>query len=167
MKRLSKTCLGLLSVLAGAAFVFLLLLQLVPFGRNHANPPVLAEPVWDSPHTRDLFMQACGDCHSNETRWPWYSSIAPVSWLVYRDVQEGREHFNVSEWGYMDDNEGEEAAEQILHGEMPLPPYLLTHPEARLNEANRDALVKGLTDTFGSEIGIDKDNEHGHEHEDG
>ena len=59
-----------------------LLIQLVPFGRDHTNPPVVQEPNWDSPATRELAQRACFDCHSNETVWPWYSNIAPVSWLV-------------------------------------------------------------------------------------
>ena len=75
-----------------------LAIQLVPYGWNHANPAVAAEPKWDKPRTRELFFRACADCHSNETKWPLYSRIAPVSWLVYNDIQEGREHLNVSEW---------------------------------------------------------------------
>ncbi len=53
--------------------------QLVPFGRDHENPPVQAEISWDSQQTKELFFRACGDCHSNNTQWPWYSNIAPVS----------------------------------------------------------------------------------------
>ena len=74
---------------------FGLAIQLVPYGRDHTNPPVLAEPAWDAPRTRELFFQACKDCHSNETVWPGYASLAPMSWLVQHDVEEGREHFNV------------------------------------------------------------------------
>ncbi|MCJ7766385.1 MAG: heme-binding domain-containing protein, partial [Thiovulaceae bacterium] len=80
-----------------AAFVLaLLLIQIVPYGREHANAPVVAEPQWDTPETRALFFRACADCHSNETKWPWYSNVAPVSWMVQYDVNEGREKFNVS-----------------------------------------------------------------------
>src|SRR5687768_3027163 len=64
--------------------------QLVPYGRDHTNPPVRQEPAWDRPQTRALVARACFDCHSNETTWPWYSHIAPVSWLIQRDVVEGR-----------------------------------------------------------------------------
>ena len=73
-----------------AVVVAILVLQLIPYGRNHNNPPVVAEPAWDSPATRTAFMQACGDCHSNETTWPWYSQVAPMSWLIQHDVDEGR-----------------------------------------------------------------------------
>ncbi len=76
-----------------------LLIQAVPYGRNHANSPNRTEPTWDSPTTRQLAVRACYDCHSNETIWPWYSNVAPVSWLVQRDVEEGRDEVNFSEWG--------------------------------------------------------------------
>ena len=74
-------------------------IQAVPYGRAHDNPPVRSEPQWDSPVTRDLVVRACFDCHSNETIWPWYANIAPISWLTTRDVDEGRDELNFSEWG--------------------------------------------------------------------
>jgi hypothetical protein len=122
------------------------LIQLVPYGRDHSNPPVLSEPSWDSPRTRELAVIACFDCHSNETVWPWYSNIAPVSWLVYKDTIEGREELNYSDW---DNCTGEhcapsEAQESILDGEMPLPIYLITHPEARFSDAQKQELANGL-----------------------
>lgn len=125
------------------------LIQFVPYGREHTNPEVVSEPRWDSPRTRELFMRACGDCHSNETKWPWYSGIAPISWLVAYDVDEGREHFNVSMWGVQEENEGEEAAEEVREGEMPPWAYLFAHPEARLDEAEKRELIEGLVRTFG------------------
>lgn len=134
----------------GALLVLLLAIQLVPYGRDHTNPPVVAEPAWDSPETRALFVRACADCHSNQTVWPWYSHIAPVSWLVAHDVAEGRAKFNISMWGQQR-NEGDEAAESVREGEMPLPIYLPTHPEARLTTAEREQLIAGLTATFGGE----------------
>ena len=67
---------ALLAILAVVALA--LLIQLVPYGRAHTNPPVVAEPNWDSPQTRELAVRACFDCHSNETTWPWYSNIAPI-----------------------------------------------------------------------------------------
>jgi hypothetical protein len=82
--------------LAGAAFF--LPIQAVPYGRSHGNPPTTAEPRWDSPLTRELAARACFDCHSNLTSWPWYSNIAPVSWLIQRDVDGGRGSLNFSEW---------------------------------------------------------------------
>jgi hypothetical protein len=96
-------------------------------------------------------MTACGDCHSYETEWPWYSNVAPISWLVQHDVEEGRAEFNVSRWG-RGENEADEAAETVQEGEMPLPVYLITHPEARLAAADEQALIQGLVATFGGSM---------------
>jgi hypothetical protein len=126
-----------------------LAIQLVPYGRDHDNPPVTAEPSWDSALTRDLTVRACYDCHSNETVWPWYSNVAPVSWLVQRDVDEGREELNYSEWNRA--HEGGESAETVREGSMPPRSYLLTHPDARLTDAELAALENGLATTFGDE----------------
>lgn len=125
-------------------------IQIIPYGRNHTNPSTLAEPLWDSPQTRALFMRSCGDCHSNETIWPWYSNIAPFSWLVQRDVDEGRARFNISTWG-RGENEGEDAAETLQKGSMPPKIYLLIQPDARLSDSEKQALVEGLIATFGGE----------------
>ncbi|NVB82954.1 MAG: cytochrome C, partial [Kofleriaceae bacterium] len=65
-------------------------MQLVPYGRARSNPPVASEPAWDSPRTRELAVRACFDCHSNETKWPWYARVAPMSWVLERDVEIGR-----------------------------------------------------------------------------
>lgn len=139
-------------LLAGLFSLFVLL-QLVPYGRNHTNPPVVAEPAWDSPLTRELFFRACGDCHSNQTNWPWYSNIAPISWLVQRDVDLGRAKFNVSEWGLARRNEGHEAVEKVQDGSMPPAIYLVMHPEARLSARELSQLLNGLAQTFGRENG--------------
>jgi hypothetical protein len=129
--------------------LLLLLIQLVPYGRDHTNPPVSQEPPWDSPQTRELAMRACQDCHSNETIWPWYSNIAPVSWLVQRDVEEGRQKLNFSEWDRPQGREVDEAAETVQRGEMPPWYFLLPHPEARLTQAEEQLLIQGLEATFG------------------
>lgn len=136
----------------GTLLVLLLAIQLVPYGRDHTNPPVVAEPAWNSPETRALFVRACADCHSNQTAWPWYSNVAPISWLIARDVEEGRKKLNVSMWGQQR-NEGSEAAEAVREGEMPLWFYLPLHPEARLSPAEQQQLIAGLTATFGGESG--------------
>jgi hypothetical protein len=133
--------LGVLILLA-----LFVLIQFVPYGRDHTNPPVLSEPAWDSARTRELAVTACFDCHSNETIWPWYSNVAPISWLVYKDTIEGRETLNYSEWASC---KGEgcdpaEARESILDGEMPLPIYLPTHPEAGLSDVEKQELIDGL-----------------------
>jgi len=124
-------------------------IQFIPYGKEHTNPKVVAEPKWDSPKTKEIFMKACGDCHSNETKYPWYSSIAPISWAMAHHIEEGREHFNVSMWGHQKKNEGDEAIEEIEEGEMPLKSYLLAHPEARLSDVEKQLLIDGLKKTFG------------------
>ncbi len=96
--------------------ILIIVIQFIPYGRKHTNPQIVSEPEWNSLETRDLFFQTCKDCHSNETEWPWYSNIAPISWLIQYDVNEGREHFNVSMWGIQKRNEGEEAAEELQEG---------------------------------------------------
>jgi hypothetical protein len=128
-----------LSVLGVLGF---LAIQLVPYGRNHTNPPVVREPIWPSPEVRALAKRACFDCHSNEVVWPWYSNVAPVSWMIQRDVDEGRRKLNFSEWGTRRDER--DAAEQVQQGKMPEPKYLLTHPEARLTNAEKQMLIDGL-----------------------
>ncbi|HEU5315644.1 MAG TPA: heme-binding domain-containing protein [Chloroflexota bacterium] len=143
MSRTLRHRFTLLALLVGA---FLLAIQLVPYGRAHASPPVRAEPPWPG-QTRDLAARACFDCHSNQTQWPWYASVAPVSWLVQRDVDEGRGKLNFSEWDRQ--QEVEEAAEQIQEGEMPPWYYVVLHPEARLSRAEQSTLIAGLTQLGG------------------
>jgi len=120
-----------------------LVLQVVPYGRDHSNPPISAEPNWDSSTTRTLAERACFDCHSNQTHWPWYSNVAPMSWLVQNHVDEGRRELNFSEWN-RGNSEGGEAAEEVREGEMPPRSYLLLHPHARLTDAEREQLARGL-----------------------
>lgn len=143
--------------LSVGAVVVLAAIQFIPYGREHTNPPVTGEPKWDSPGTRELFWRACRDCHSNETVWPWYSSVAPVSWLTEVDVTIGRKKFNVSEWGRAGENEGDKAADEVRQGKMPLFFYLPAHPEAKLNDEEKQELIKGLVATFGEKKGKDKD----------
>jgi hypothetical protein len=124
--------------------------QLVPYGRAHINPadgPVVA---FDSPATRELAQKACFDCHSNHTRWPWYSSVAPLSWRIQRHVTEGRATLNFTSFAPADEviEAAAEAGETVAEGEMPPGDYLLAHPEARLTAEERNALARGLDATF-------------------
>lgn len=133
------------------SIAIVVLIQFIPYGKDHNNPSITGEPAWDSERTRELFFKSCRDCHSNETLWPWYSNIAPASWLAQYDVEEGREHFNVSEWGRPGKNEGHEAAEEVRKGKMPPFFYLPAHPEAKLAEEEKQELINGLVATFGEE----------------
>jgi hypothetical protein len=122
------------------------LAQLVPYGRSHTNPPVQAEPRWDSPQTRALAKRACFDCHSNLTTWPWYSNVAPVSWLVQRDVDEGRSTLNFSEWNWP--QEGDEILDAISGRSMPPWYYTVEHSNAKLSSAERQRLLDGMAATL-------------------
>lgn len=135
-------------LLAGGVVVgAFILIQLVPYGRDHSNPPVTGTPRWDSPRTEALFTDSCGACHSNLTKWPWDSKVAPASWLIQRDVDDGRQVLNVSEWDRPQDA-ADEAPEVTLEGEMPPWQYTLLHPGARLSDSEKQELARGLTRTF-------------------
>lgn len=120
---------------AGIAVVGLLVLaQFVPVDRSN---PVAGQEIEAPAEVAAVLERACYDCHSNETVWPAYSRVAPVSWLVARDVHEGREHLNYSTWDRYSLEERtelmEETLEEIVEGEMPMKTYLLLHPEAKLS----------------------------------
>ena len=127
-------------------------IQFVPYGRDHVNPPLGPEPTWDSPETRALAKQACFDCHSNETEWPAYSRVAPVSWLIQHDVSEGRAVLNFSDWQRAQ-KEAKDAPQEILEREMPPAIYQFMHAHARLSDADRDRLARGLANTLGQPPG--------------
>ena len=125
----------------GLGIVFLAL-QFVPVDR--ANPPVQLDV--DAPgEVSAILRRACYDCHSHETRWPWYSHVAPLSWWIAEHVEHGRADLNFSQWPMFDLVEQgmalEDIEEQIRKGEMPLKNYLILHPEARLSEQERVTLL--------------------------
>ena len=144
----------------GTLAVAIVAIQFVPYGRDHVNPEPSARPAWDSDRTEALARRACFDCHSNETRWPAYASIAPVSWIVQHDVEEARSKLNFSEFD-REQRRADDAAVEVEEGDMPLKGYLLLHPDARLDEAQRQELVRGLKATFG---GADEDEDEDEEH---
>lgn len=138
----------IISVVIAIPVVLFLGIQLIPVWLLQNNPPVVAEPKWDSPQTRELAQRACYDCHSNETVWPWYSRVAPVSWLVTLDTIRGRRNLNFSEWGAAMGGEGredsDEIGEKISNGQMPPASYVALHPQANLTEAEKQQLIAGL-----------------------
>jgi hypothetical protein len=124
-----------------------LAIQLVPV--NRTNPTTVGEPAWDSPVTKATARAACFDCHSHETNWPWYSYIAPISWLIADDVKKGREALNFSD--ISEDDSVSSLVKRINNGTMPPPKYLTLHPEARLSDAQKQAFIAGLRTSFRSQ----------------
>ncbi len=134
--------------LLGAVAILVVVIQLVPYGHDHTNPAVRKEPAWTSPATRELANRACYDCHSNQPFWPWYSQIAPVSWLIQNDVDRGRRRLNFSEWDQP--QRGARAGSvdrRIQRGSMPPWYYIVLHSQASLSDAEKQALVQGLDAT--------------------
>ena len=128
---------------AAGALLLLLLMQLVPAERT--NPPVISDI--DAPaEIREILRRSCYDCHSHETRWPWYSYVAPMSWFVVDHVDDGRADLNFSDWPVFDfeaqDLAFEDIGQQIEQGEMPLTSYLLLHPSARLSDDDKRRLLR-------------------------
>lgn len=130
------------AVIAILAVAFIAI-QFVPVDRT--NPAVQAGESINAPEPVMRVLRAsCFDCHSNQTHWPWYSSIAPASWLVSADVREGRDEFNFSHWGrYSSQQRAEiarESVEEVEEGEMPMLIYVLLHPSAHISDDERDIL---------------------------
>lgn len=132
---------GVLIVLA-----LLIAMQLVPTQRT--NPPVSREVRWDSPATRALARPGCMDCHSDATVWPWYSHVAPMSFLVINHVNDGRRRLNFSEWDQPQRATFADVEENVTSGEMPIWNYVILHPGAKLTAAEKTQLLDGLRATF-------------------
>ena len=128
-----------------ALIVVLVGIQLVPV--NRTNPAITRAVKWDAPATRELAQRACFDCHSNETTWPWYGYIAPVSWRLADHINEGRAVLNFSTWD-QPNTDLDEVVENIEENEMPLSDFLLMHPEAKLTAAEKASLIAGFKATF-------------------
>jgi len=138
--------------IVGIGILGFVILQVIPASSINAkfaapgNPPVTNTIKWNSPETEKLARAACFDCHSNETRSMWYSNIAPVSWLVNSDINDGRRKLNFSTGKRL---EGDDMIEQIQRGKMPPPIYLPMHPEANLTADQKQQLMDGFQATFG------------------
>jgi hypothetical protein len=131
----------------GAGVVMFALAQFI--NPAHTNPPVVHDFLAANTPSQKItatFRAACYDCHSYETKWPWYSHVAPVSWLVASDVKEGRRHLNFSDWPVDDSDRAtrwlENIGEQLGYKEMPPANYTLIHADARLTAAEREQLIQ-------------------------
>ena len=124
------------------AIVFVAI-QFVPFGWWHDNPPVVDDAPWPDAAAASVARSSCYACHSNETDWPLYSYVAPMSWLVRNDVESGREEFNFSDWD-RSEGDADKAVEVIQEGSMPPDRYTLAHRDASLSAEEQDVLVSAL-----------------------
>ena len=135
MRRRSVAGLAVMTVFIG--------IQFIPV--NRSNPPVHGE-IQAPRAVSEVLQRSCYDCHSNETEWPWYSHVAPVSWVLVHHVDEGREEFNFSTWSELAEKDRSEIIHEIWEetseGKMPLRSYLVIHPEAKLSEADIETLRK-------------------------
>ena len=132
-----------LKIIAAVLIVAFIGIQFIPAERT--NPPVTGEI--DAPaEVKEIFMRSCYDCHSNETVWPWYSYIAPASWLLAGDVGDGRAGLNFSEWNGYDEKSKQkkikETWEEVKEGAMPQVYYTIMHPEAKLSDADKEIIRK-------------------------
>lgn len=138
----------LIRLVRSVLIVFLLIFIGAQFVRpDRRNPPAPAAASLRSvapPPITAILDRACRDCHSNETRWPWYTTVSPTSWLVANHVHEGRENFNYSDWtAYPSDDQDKflgGMCDLARRGRMPPPSYLLIHRDARLSAADVTAL---------------------------
>jgi hypothetical protein len=135
--------------IAMGTVVLLLIAQLVrPEKSNPSLEPAraLSAHTQVTPEVADVFKRACNDCHSNQTVWPWYSNVAPVSWFVIDHVNHGRSHLNFSDWARYKPEEADDLlgsiAEEVRDGEMPLTSYTLLHPEAKITQYERSMIVE-------------------------
>jgi hypothetical protein len=127
-----------------------LLIQLVPYGRAHSNPPVTQAAKWPTGPGQQIAEAGCYDCHSNLTTWRWYSNLAPASWLVTHDVEGGRDNLNFSEWDKPQPDVGE-VTEKVSSGEMPPLQYTLIHRSAKLSSTEKQQLVAAITRLYATD----------------
>ena len=135
MKLTAKILLGAAGLLVAA--------QLVQCQRTN---PVVTADIETPADVKEVLRRACYDCHSNETRWPWYAHVAPISWLLHRDVVEGRKHLNFSEWDKVPAEKRQRrqagVGREVKSGDMPLWFYLPLHPAAKLSDGDKALLEK-------------------------
>ena len=127
-----------------------LVIQVVPYGKSHSNPPVTGEPQWANTETRDLMVRACFGCHSNQVVYPTYASVAPISWVVQSHIDEGRNRVNYSEFD-KHPRAAHDTLRVIENGSMPPSYYTMfgRHPEAKLTASELQTLIAGIKATPG------------------
>ncbi len=137
-----------LVVLAAVFVIF----QIIP-SYEKSNPPTdKSKEIELPPKVAEIFKRSCYDCHSNETRWPWYADVAPMKWVVRRDVVEGRKALNFSVWNDYPPQKREKLKRSIYRSvnlAMPLPQYLWLNPEARLSQEDKKIVREWASDGKG------------------
>ena len=148
MTRLLEPWWGKVLLLLGVTAIAI---QFVPFGVD--NPSTRDEPAWDSTRTRDLFMAACADCHSNETKILWFEHVAPIKWYVADHVKDGRRALNVSEWHTAAGEGSDEITRVITNGSMPpdFYTYLGLHSDSKLTATQKQELIDGIKKTIAAD----------------
>jgi hypothetical protein len=138
--------------------IVIIVIQLIPSDRPEViatNDSDLLKNVNVPDSVSRILKSACYDCHSNETKYPWYAYVAPVSWLVSRDARLGRANMNLSEWETLSKMDKasllSDIADEVESGEMPMPIYVLMHPEAKLSAMERTLIVR-WTDELGEKL---------------
>lgn len=137
--------------------VIIILLQFYPAQKPEVifnNPNDLTTSSLIPEDVSILLKRACYDCHSNETKFPWYAKVAPSKWIVYKHINEGKEELNFSEWELNSKSDKAELLDEIstvlMDGEMPLEGYVLLHSEAKLTEAEKETIINWTDDLLES-----------------
>ena len=138
-------------ILLGGLALFALI-QLVPFGRAHANPKPTKSAMLAGAQANQIFTDACADCHSYKTKWPWYTHVAPASWLVQNDVDGGRSALNLSAWDTAQPPVGE-VVDKISSGEMPPLKYKImpNHAKARISGKDKAILIASMRKLYAAD----------------
>jgi len=133
-----------------AILVVLFIVNSIPV--KMSNPPITSD-IKTPNNVKNILRESCYDCHSNETIWYWYTEFAPISWLIARDVNEGRSYLNFSTWDKYSTTEKKEllaeSIETIQEGEMPMKIYALMHPEAEINKDELNVLITWINKEYG------------------
>jgi len=140
-------------IIAGLVLIFIGV-QFIPTGipenKSDEGKSIVNDSLINSP-VLEQFRKSCFDCHSNQVNLPWYSKVAPSSWLLAGHINEGRSYLNFSEWGAYSTREKigllEDIRDEVSAGKMPLKSYLLVHGEARLDSAQKSSILKWVDDT--------------------
>ena len=154
---MKKRTVWIIIILLLFLFIQLIPWEQPPVTKNNPDDLMLHQKVPED--VARLLKTSCYDCHSNETVYPWYSKVAPVSWLVRRDVKEGRKELNFSEWNKLKITKKaknfDKIAEYTESGEMPMKIYIIMHPNAKLDDNGRKKIIEWANNAADALFGDD------------